>query len=83
MDLFRGFSQLITSELRFDIYLGSDKHFAVWAQHIDELALVFQRKAKSWDAYQQAYTKIANEALEDFFGESFVRAYEEQIKKLR
>jgi len=48
-----------------------------------EEGVVFQRKAKSWDAYQQSYTEIANEALEDFFGESFVRAYEEQIRKLR
>lgn len=47
-----------------------------------EEGVVFQRKAKSWDAYQQSYTEIANEALEDFFGESFIRAYEEQIRKL-
>jgi type VI secretion system FHA domain protein len=48
-----------------------------------EEGVVFQRKAKSWDAYQQSYTEIANDALEDFFGESFAQAYEEQIRKLR
>ncbi len=45
--------------------------------------VVFQRKAKSWDAYRQSYAEIANQALEDFFGETFARAYEEQIDKLR
>jgi type VI secretion system protein len=48
-----------------------------------EEGLVFQRKAKSWDTYQQAYTEIAGQALEDFFGDTFVRAYEEQIRKLK
>jgi type VI secretion system FHA domain protein len=45
--------------------------------------LVLQKKAKCWDEYRQAYRQIVEEALEDFFGEVFVRAYEEQIDKLR
>jgi type VI secretion system FHA domain protein len=45
--------------------------------------LVLQKKAKCWDAYRQAYRQIVEEALEDIFGEVFVRAYEEQIAKLR
>ena len=52
------------------------------AKHFDE-GVVFQKKAKSWDTYQRAYTEIADEALENFFGESFARAYEEQIRQLR
>ena len=48
-----------------------------------EEGVIFQKKTKAWDAYRQAYAKIANEALEDFFGESFARAYEAQIRKLR
>lgn len=44
--------------------------------------LVLQRKAKCWDEYSQAYRQIVEEALEDFFGEVFVRAYEKQIDKL-
>ena len=49
----------------------------------NEEGVVFKRKAKSWDAYRQAYTEIASQALEDFFGEPFAQAYEEQIRKLR
>ena len=45
--------------------------------------LVLQKKAKCWDEYRQAYRQIVEEAVEDFFGEVFVRAYEEQIDKLR
>jgi type VI secretion system FHA domain protein len=45
--------------------------------------LVLQKKAKCWDAYRQAYRQIVEEALEDLFGEVFIRAYEEQIDKLR
>jgi type VI secretion system protein len=48
-----------------------------------EEGVIFQRKAKSWDAYRQSYSQIADEAMEKFFGESFARAYEEQIRKLR
>jgi type VI secretion system FHA domain protein len=48
-----------------------------------EEGFVLQKKAKCWDAYRQAYRDIAREALENFFGEEFVRAYEEQMSKLR
>jgi predicted component of type VI protein secretion system len=48
-----------------------------------EEGVVFQKKAKAWDAYRQAYGKIADGALEDFFGERFGRAYEAQIRKLQ
>lgn len=48
-----------------------------------EDGVVFQKKAKSWDAYQQAYTKIANEALDEFLGKPFAEAYEAQIRKLQ
>jgi type VI secretion system FHA domain protein len=45
--------------------------------------LVLQKKAKCWDLYRQTYLQIVEEALEDLFGEVFIRAYEEQIVKLR
>lgn len=45
--------------------------------------LILQKKAKCWDEYRQAYRQIVEEAIEDFFGEVFVRTYEEQIEKLR
>jgi len=44
--------------------------------------VVFQKKAKAWDAYQQSYADIADDAFEDFYGEAFIRAYEAQIRKL-
>ena len=44
--------------------------------------VVFHRKAKSWEAYEQFYARVAAEALEDFFGESFAQGYEKQIRKL-
>ena len=44
---------------------------------------LFKRKAKSWDTFRRSYTEIVNEALENFFGEAFIHAYEEQIRKLR
>jgi type VI secretion system protein len=55
-------------------------------QHFSEKfeeGIVLQRKAKCWDEYKQAYPQIAREALEDFFNEEFVCAYEQQIRKLR
>jgi type VI secretion system protein len=48
-----------------------------------EEGVVFQKKAKSWDAYRQAYAEIANTALDDFFGEPFTRAYEAQLRQLQ
>jgi type VI secretion system protein len=45
--------------------------------------VVFHRKAKSWDAYEQFYARIATDTLEDFFGEAFARGYEKQMRKLR
>jgi type VI secretion system FHA domain protein len=45
--------------------------------------LVFQKKAKCWDNYSKAYRNLVRDAMENFFGEAFARAYEEQITKLR
>lgn len=44
--------------------------------------LILQKKAKFWDEYTQSYQQLVNEVIEDFFGEDFVRAYDEQINKL-
>jgi type VI secretion system FHA domain protein len=48
-----------------------------------EEGIVVNKKAKCWEDYRQAYRDIAREALENFFGDEFARAYEEQIRKLR
>ena len=55
-------------------------------QHISEKfegALVLKKKAKCWDEFRHAYQQIVEDALETFFGDDFVRGYEEQIDKLR
>ena len=48
-----------------------------------EEGIVFQKKAKCWDAYSKAYPKLLTEAMENLFGETFVKAYEEQLRILR
>jgi type VI secretion system protein len=45
--------------------------------------IVIQKRARCWDSYSQAYREIKKDALEDFFGEAFARAYEDQLLKLR
>jgi type VI secretion system FHA domain protein len=45
--------------------------------------IVIQKRAKCWDSYRQDYREIVKEALEDFFGEAFTQAYEDQLLKLR
>ena len=45
--------------------------------------IVIQKRARCWDSYSQAYREIKKDASEDFFGEAFARAYENQLLKLR
>jgi type VI secretion system protein ImpI/type VI secretion system protein len=48
-----------------------------------EERFVINKKARCWKEYRQAYRQLIEEALDDFFGKEFVRAYEEQMNKLR
>jgi len=48
-----------------------------------EDAIVFQRKAKCWDAYGKAYPEMVDEVLENFFGEEFGEVYEQQMRILQ
>ena len=45
--------------------------------------IIFQKKAKCWDAYGKAYPKLVEEAMDDLFGENFAEAYREQLRILR
>jgi len=45
--------------------------------------IVFQKKAKCWDAYSQTYPKLVNETMDDLFGDAFAEAYREQLRLLR
>ena len=47
-----------------------------------EERLVVNKKARCWKEYKQTYQQLMEEALYDFFGKEFVRAYEEQMDKL-
>jgi predicted component of type VI protein secretion system len=47
-----------------------------------EEGIVFQKKAKCWDAYVKAYSRLTAEALENFFGDDFAEAYERQVRAL-
>jgi type VI secretion system protein len=47
--------------------------------------LPLYKQAKTWELFTELYTKIANEAEDDFhqlFGRAFAHAYEEQIRRL-
>lgn len=45
--------------------------------------LVFQKKAKCWEDYCNAYPMLVNGALEDIFGDEFAATYERQLAQLR
>jgi len=45
--------------------------------------LGFKKKAQSWNDYERAYHTLCSEVVDTFFGDAFVRAYEEQIERLR
>ena len=48
-----------------------------------EEGIVFRKKAKCWEAYGKAYGKLVEEAMENFFGDEFADAYEQQLRLLR
>ncbi|MCS5565908.1 MAG: type VI secretion system-associated FHA domain protein TagH, partial [Methylococcales bacterium] len=44
---------------------------------------VFSTKnTKCWNNYSESYEQIATDAMEDFFGDAFVAAYEQQMRVL-
>jgi type VI secretion system FHA domain protein len=45
--------------------------------------LVFNKKARSWDAYREAYPEILKEAQKKFSGDVFIEAYRQEIQRLR
>ncbi|MEQ1636204.1 MAG: type VI secretion system-associated FHA domain protein TagH [Methylococcales bacterium] len=47
-----------------------------------EQGLVLQKKSKCWDSYADTYRETVENAVEDFFGEAFVKAYEQQMSIL-
>ncbi len=53
-----------------------------FSHKIEDKFVVF-KKARCWDEYRKAYQDLFEKAIDDFFGKEFVRAYEEQMEKLR
>lgn len=43
----------------------------------------FQRKMKCWDTYSEAFPQMAETALDELLGKSFLQAYEEQLLKVK
>lgn len=55
-------------------------------KHFDKLAeegIVFQKKAKCWDSFVQAYPRLVNEIQEFGLKEEFARGYEQAILQYR
>lgn len=45
--------------------------------------LVFQKKAKCWDAYSREYPRLADEAVDNLFSTRFGDIYDEKLRRLR
>lgn len=45
--------------------------------------LVLQKKSKCWEKYIQVYARLSETAVDDFFGDAFSEAYEQQMKQLK
>jgi type VI secretion system FHA domain protein len=57
-------------------------HPTVFEKPFEE-GLVFQKKAKCWEAYVKSYPELANDVLENIFGDTFAEAYERQMQILK
>jgi type VI secretion system protein ImpI/type VI secretion system protein len=44
--------------------------------------LIFQKKARCWELYCEKYPHMKSRAMEEFFGDAFVEAYEKQMRLL-
>ena len=47
-----------------------------------EQGIVLQKKSKCWDKFEETYRNTVEEAVENFYGDAFVKAYEQQIRQL-
>ena len=45
--------------------------------------LLLQKKSKCWETYLNDYPQLKEHALDDFFGETFSKAYEQKITELK
>ncbi len=47
-----------------------------------EEGLVLNKKAKCWDKYCEIYARLSENAVDDFYGDAFADAYEQQMKQI-
>ncbi len=47
-----------------------------------EQGIVLQKKAKCWDKLEDTYRNTVEDAVDNFYGDAFVKAYEQQIRQL-
>jgi FHA domain-containing protein len=74
---------LATLLQRFD---PADLEERLGRRSILDSMLPMNRNARLWELFKERYQRLRDEAEEDFhsiFGQAFVRAYEEQIERLR
>jgi type VI secretion system FHA domain protein len=48
-----------------------------------EESLLLQKKSKCWEKYLNNYPQLKEQVLDDFFGENFVKTYEQKITQLK
>ncbi len=44
--------------------------------------MVLNKKSKCWDRFCEIYTQLAEQAVDDFYGETFADAYDRQMKQI-
>ncbi|MEN6439741.1 MAG: type VI secretion system-associated FHA domain protein TagH [Syntrophobacter sp.] len=44
---------------------------------------IFGKKSKNWEIYCDSFGELKDQALDGIFGKAFIRAYEQQLEKLR
>jgi type VI secretion system FHA domain protein len=47
-----------------------------------EQGIFSQKKAKCWDKFEETYLDTVDNIVENFYGDAFVKAYEQQIRQL-
>lgn len=51
-------------------------------EKIYQEGMVLNKKAKCWDRYSEVYARLAESAIDDFYGDAFAEAYEQQMKQI-
>ena len=84
-----GFNDLLNHQLAMQAGIQASltdilRHFdpAIIEKYYEE-GFVLQKKSKCWDKYTKIYEHLSETAVDDFFGDAFSEAYEQQMKQLK